>query len=353
MIFTIYFLRRFTGFFFTLTLLLAAIFNLIEFFEKLVRVANVDVQTVFHFICLNFLPSFSDLMPVGSWLATCLLLWEFHQRHEWDTLFMLSIGYKQLFTLFAWGGFLVMVTAFVVHEGIVLPLTVQSARFKRERFHYGGQKNKLINKSFMIKNDLFCSIGLLDVDAGVGHDLLLVYLSDHFEIERVVSAPLFYMNPAEKMVMLDNGQIFTKKDQQMRQFQHEKITIPGLFVKLWMHDEAPLLINLIKMVILQRMFLSREIVNELFYLILQRLMFYFQIVIYPVATFSLFLLGGNHLFLRWLMLLIPYPLITVISVLIMLLYQNSVSASVLMLLYVGFMLLMGGLGSVLWRRKIG
>src|SRR3972149_4709923 len=103
MVFTSYFLRRFIGFFFALTLLLAVIFNLIEFFEKLVRVKHTDIGSIIHFIGLNFLPSFSDLMPIGVWLATCIMIWEFHQNHEWETLFLLNIGYNALLRLFACG----------------------------------------------------------------------------------------------------------------------------------------------------------------------------------------------------------------------------------------------------------
>jgi hypothetical protein len=350
MVFANYFLKRYLSFFFILTFILAFIFNLIEFFEKLMRVANVDKQVIFHFICLNFLPSFSDLMPVGSWLASGLLLWELHQRHEWDTLFMIAVSYKTLLKLFVLGGFFMMISAFFIHEFLVLPLTAQSMRFKRERLRH-GQQSKLINKSFMIKNDLFCSIGLLDIDAGIGYDFLLVSLSECFDIKRVISSPCFEMDITKKVLTLMQGTIFTRNDQSTVSLHEKKIKLPGFFVKLLMHDEAPLLINLIKIVFMQRAFLSQEIVDELWYLILQRIFFYFQILIYSILCFVVFALAENLGFYRWPLLITPYLVVTALGVLLMLLHQNHFSIIVLMFSFAVFILFVLFLSIILFKKK--
>lgn len=338
MVFAAYFLRRFVSFFFLITLLFAIIFNLIEFFEKLIRVAQVDVQTIFHFICLNFLPSFSDLMPVGSWLAAAILLWEFHQHYEWDTLFMLSIGYKELFKLFLYGGIFIVIAAFFINETIVLPITMHTARFKREKLRF-GQYNKLLNKSFMIRNDLFCSFELLDIATGVGTNLILVALSGDGELEKISNVPVFSIDAEKKEITFIEGTTFLRENQRVEKVFNEKRVLPGFFVKIWMHDQAPLLINLIKMVSMQRKVLSREIMHELFYTLLQRLIFYFQIFIYPILTLALFLLGTNFVWGKWLFALIPYPLLTALSVLMTFLYQSNVAGPWLMGIYVIFILI--------------
>lgn len=302
-----YLTRRFLGYFTTLVLFLAFLFNLVEFFEKIVRVKHVAVGTVFHFLGLNILPSLFELMPVGLWLATCFLLKELATRHEFECLHLLTFIPRRFFSFFLLMGLGVALVTFGLREQFVAHLTIKAERFKKEAFKLHSDQ-KIISKWVELDEDRFCYFSVLDAQKSEGTDLLIVTMSPQFRFQQIITAPYFTIDPKVSSVIIPEARI-EQEGEEGRTVNNIVVNSPGFFSHLRMNFDVPTVGALTKKILLYRHVLPRGVYYELWYELLARIIFYIQLLLYPLMTACLFMFT-RHQYMRWLLMLLPYPLLT-------------------------------------------
>jgi len=191
MVLALYFFKRFFKYFLVINIALTLLFNFIEFFEKIVRVKHATITTILHFIALNFVPSFFETFAISCWLATCLLIKEFSQHNEWESFQILNINHKKLFNLFFMAGAILTVCSFIGKEKISLDLLNKSEKFKLEKLKQTSNQ-KITTKWLKLSDEIICYFGFLDLEANQGNDLILLYMSPDFEIEKTIKGPAKY-----------------------------------------------------------------------------------------------------------------------------------------------------------------
>ena len=333
MVFAKYFYKRFFVYFISINLLLSTLFNVIEFFEKLVRVGHTNIQTIFHFITLNFLPTFFQLIPITTWLTTMLLLREFHQQNEWDIILIINIGYKKLLTLFFNVGLFLAIFSFFVNENFILQFTDRAQQFKVEKFKQKSSQ-KLINKWYILKENLFCYFETLDFNDNEGKNLLLVYTTPKFTFEKIINCPHFYIDTKKQIIQIPEGSSFKVVENIHQKLINERLQIPSFFACAQLGGKTTSLTSVFINLIATRSILLRDTWNDIFNSALQRLIFYLQILFYPMLTFSLFAMAYHYKYYKWILILLPYPLTTISSLFTTHLFQQSVSPLLSMILYV-------------------
>ncbi len=323
MVFLFYFLKRYFIYFFSVTLLLTGLFNVIEFFEKLVRCAQSDLGSIAHFITLNLVPSFFELIPIGAWLATCLLLKEFAQHEQWDTLFLLSIGYKRIAKLFAFAGLVIMFVCIVLYESVVLSISGQAQQFKMKTFKQRST-TIIFKKWYQMDTNSFCYFDMLDCERGEGKSLLLFDLADDFSIKKVVNSSRFVIFPHEQTIKMLQGEVLDRHVRAgKKKIKINSRRIPNFFLQLGLDKQVPRLINFFSRVILSVSLLSFEIGREMVHIIVNRLFFYMQIFFYPLATFLLFAAFSRRRYYKWVFIFLPYVFVIFSSGLINYFFQNG------------------------------
>lgn len=326
-----YLTRRFLAYVFSISLMLAFLFNFVEFFEKLLRVKHVSVATIMHFLSLNFIPAFFDLLPIGVWLATCLILKDLIANNEWELLQLLIFVPWRFFVFTVAMGMLVSTGALLMYEGGVAHLAFQAEHFRQDKFKQ-GTGSKLINKWFELDNNQFCYCGVLDLETCKGKDLLVISMSPDFDLEKIVTAADFTFDPTTSMVSAPESNI--------------NFSSPGLFSQINLSLEEATLGNLARKIIFHKHILPPGVYNELLGQLCTRLGYYFQILLYPVITFCLFM-SSYHPYARWVLMLSAYPLILLSATIGNALFNNGFHASIILLPYL-IMLIMVLLA---WIRK--
>ena len=301
-----YIFKRYFLYFSAVTIFLALLSNLVEFFEKLIRVKHAATVTILHFITLNFLPSIFEYMPIASWLVTCLLIKELHQQHEWEILQILSVGYKKLCTVFLLIGVILACISFVGKEYISVSLAFKTERFKQQTFKQSAVQ-KIINKWILLDKNTILHVGLIDVEKNEGSDLLLITMSPDFKIEKTLSAEKFALDQEKQQVIIEDGNVYSVAEGSYNKIQKEKFFLPGLFSQIQINIEMPSLMNIIKHLIFDKAYLPASLHNELLYQFLKRFFSHFQLILYPLLTFCLFALFSYHTTLQWVIILLLYP----------------------------------------------
>ena len=307
-----YLARRFAGYVIVTSFLLAFLFNFIEFFEKLVRVKHTTAATILAFLQLNFLPSLIDGVPIALWLATCLLLRELAQHNEWELLQIISYVPKRFFVFTVTMGLLFGTAVLVVRESAVAGLAARAERFKQEKFKQ-ERVQKIIGRWVELSAHQFAYFNVLDLDHMTGLDLLVVTMKPNFELERIVTAPTFAVDPGTCTVLAKQAQVVAMDRPEAVAFEQLTFHTPALLPQLNMSLEAPTLRNLGRKLFLYHDVLPAGVYSELLYTFLMRLICYLQLLLYPALTFGLFMLT-THAVGRWALALAPYPLFMVLGV---------------------------------------
>lgn len=320
-----YFLKRFFKYFLLINTSITFLFNFIEFFEKLVRIKHATTGTIIHFIILNTVPSFFDNLALSSWLTTCLLLKEFYQQNEIDTFRILNINSKKLFNLFFLAGSILAIFSFIGKEKFVLNLINESNEFKLEKL-----KNQDIKKIFdrwiiiipqkdpnklEINNlsNIYCYFSFLDTEKNIGTDFLLFYVNQNFEIEKTIVAKEFFINLNEKSILIKKALQLDIKDNNQEDLINLNLNIPSFFSQLQFNNNIPSLYTILQSLITSKNILPSNIWYDLLFQLLKRILAHLQLIIYPLLTFCLFLLIPYESKLRWILILLPYPLITILT----------------------------------------
>ena len=313
MILVLYFFKRFFKYLFLINISLTILFNFIEFFEKIIRIKHTSINIVLHFILLNLPPSFFETLPISCWLATCFLIKEFAQHNEWEIFQILSINYKKLFNLFFLVGIILFLFSFIGKEYLTLNLLNKSERFKLEKFKQNSQQ-KILNKWLVLSNEnLFCFFRLLDLKTNLGTNLMLLYMNQDFEIDQVITCKNFKIHTESETLILQESIKIIPKNNFQEKIEQIKITSPSLFSQIQLYTNFPSFFSLMQNLISCKNILPKDVWNELFAQLLKKIYFHLQLIIYPLLTFYLFFLFPYHPKYKWILILLPYPILIILN----------------------------------------
>jgi lipopolysaccharide export LptBFGC system permease protein LptF len=329
MVLETYFFKRFFKYLLLINSAFTLLFNFIEFFEKFIRAKHVATSVILKFVCLNTPPSFFENIPVSSWLATCLIIKEFAQQNEWEILQILSINYKKLFNLFLLSGFITMCFCFIGKEKVTLELANKAEKFKLEKFKQNSQQ-KILNKWLTLSTQsqtenktIFLYFTILDLKTNLGSGLTLIYMTPKFEIESVLTANDFEILPQEQKIFIPEGTSIEIENKIHEKIKAKFLEIPSLFSQLQLNISIPSLFFLAKNLISEKKILPSEIWNDLLAQLLKKLFFHLQVLLYPLLTLCLFLLFFHLPRQKWLFIFLPYPLFTLINIIVDTLSQKG------------------------------
>jgi lipopolysaccharide export LptBFGC system permease protein LptF len=331
-----YILKRFFKYIFTINISITFLFNFIEFFEKIVRVKHATLGTVFHFISLNLPPSFFENLNISCWLATCLILKEFIEQNEWETFKILNVNYKKLFKLFLFAGTITATITFIGKETITLPLLNKSEKYKFEKLKQISTQ-KIHNKWLELKNSKkesfkkFSFFQYLNLKTLIGNSLILIDINKNFEMEKIISTPEFKVNLQTKEILLNKATKIEIKENSQSIKHNYKLYLPSFFSQLQLSNYIPKLNHLLKNIIFDKLFLPQNVWLDLIAEMLKRLLFYLQILLYPILTLIFFLIFEDNKKYKWISIFLPYPIMR-LSALISNFFANNNFNPIFMLL---------------------
>lgn len=322
MIFSRYFLKRLLINVFAINIGLTLLFNLIEFFEKIVRFNKPEgsLEAILAFVAFNVVPSFFANLPVSSWLGSCMTIKELHQQNEWEVAKLLNIKTKHIFLLISLTGIGFMLMSFCGKEFCATGLEKSAEKIKQEKLKQNS-KQKLFNKWFSLSKKnadpdedckKFCHFNYLDLATGKGSNLSIIELSNTFRIENITAAKSFSISAATKEITVETGKETSTKAKQQTLLTNKKIRLPSLFTQLQLQTGNVSLKHMFHVVIFDRKILPSYVYNQILYQFLHRIFIHLLLLIYPLLTFALFLLFPHSLYCRWILIFLPYPFKTVL-----------------------------------------
>jgi hypothetical protein len=341
-----YLTRRFLAFLAAISLLLAFIFNFIEFFEKIVRSKQVPVSVIIHFLSLNFIPTFFDLLPIAVWLAMCLLIKELMGRYEWELLQLMTFIPRKFLRFSLIMGLALSVSSLVLHERYVANLVFKAERFKQEKFKQGAPQI-LVNKWFELDHDRICYFSIFNPETVAGDDLLIIQFSPDFTFQKMIQACHFTINPATTSIEIPEARIFDMGVQGEYIQKELAIHSPAFFSQLKMNFEYPTLFNTAKKLSLYGKLLPSGVYNEMLGHFCSRMGYYIQLLLYPLLTICLFMVT-SHPYIRWILALLAYPLLLTATITSDAAFHSGFHAFILLmpyLLVLLFVLWCWGMGS--------
>jgi hypothetical protein len=295
---------------------------------------------------LNFIPAFFDLLPIGVWLATCLVLKDLFASNEWELVQLLMYVPQRFFIFTLTMGIVVSTNALLIQEGGAAHLAFQAEHFRQEKFKQGTGR-KLVSRWFQLDNNEFCYCGVLDLETLHGKDLLTISMSPDFHLKKIVNAADFTVDPITSMVKIPTSKVFEMDNPGILAQMDSSFGSPGFFSQLNMDLEEPTLGKLTSRIIFHRHILPSGVYNELLGQFCSRLAYYLQILLYPFITFCLFMIS-YHPYARWMYALSAYPLVLTASTIGNASFHHGFHASAILFPY----LIMLIIALLAWTRKL-
>jgi len=301
-----YITRRFLSYFVGISVMLALLFNVIEFFEKLVRLKTATPGMIIYFLSLRIVPSLFELMPLSIWLTTILMIRELYFHGEWETFPLVSFSLQRFLLLLTVVSACLMVVVFGIRERFVIPLSFTSDQFK-EQFLKNGVGKKMVNKWVMIDEATFGYAHLIDFDQQTGEDLLLISMDNDFLLKKIMTVSSFGLDKKHNALICPEGHQYTIDGGEPLVLQNFCLHVPSFFSQLTVQLQAPTAFFLVKNLISCKHFVPGRVFRDFLYELFLRLLFYITFLIFPVTTFLLFCLVPATWY-RWLVVALPYPL---------------------------------------------
>ncbi len=299
-----YVARLFFGAWASITLLLAVLFNFIEFFEKLARVKNISVGHIFQFLGLNFLPSAFDVMPVSVWLATLFVLRELTMQQSWDFLQLIGfIPYRLSLLLFLLTVGMAIGVG-LLREGFVLEVAQMAEQYKY--VHFKKQRQELMFGTwFELEGNRFCYIEELDCAKSKGKGVLLVTLNTEHTVTTVTHALQCTLDSVKHAVQLEHAvTVYVPEQRLVREVSHSVLS-HYFFNVMNMKQRVYNLAYLYKTLMFSA-YMPQPMVRALRRRLIDSLWYYISFLGYPLMTIYMFSLPLG-LCGRWVMALLPYP----------------------------------------------
>jgi len=306
-----YLVQLFLGGLVAIATLLACLFNLIEFFEKLARVSHVPIQKIGYFFYLNAIPSFFDVLPVSAWLSTIFVLRVLTTNDSWDFLQFLGIVPRHLIKTLLLTALVVCCGILACREGFVLKLSQKAELFKFSQFKQQRQ-NYVLNSWFELEDNRFCFIERYDLVTGQGTGFMLISMLPDKSVQEVIRATSFTVDEQGGTLCLYQASLVSLPSQTM--CLHEKKLIPTVFFfSIIRSRQQPPGLHGCMQQILMAQYLPEASVIVLWQSLADQLFYYASLLWYPLLTIVLFSLGLRFSF-GWLLVLLPYPLTLVFSI---------------------------------------
>ncbi|MFH1643647.1 MAG: LptF/LptG family permease [bacterium] len=325
MILVKYILKRFFKYLILVNLILVILFNSIDFFEKFIRLTNVSILDIFYTIALGLIPSFFENLAISCWLATALLIKELQQQNEWETFPLLNIHYKKFLNLFLVTGIFLGLFNFLGKEGLANPFMVKSEQFKKEKLKKRSD-HKIINKWMYLNNNTFCYFNVLDLKEKIGSDLILINLNTDFSTQKILISPIFKISQKKKQIFISKGiEIYPQTNEQIK-IENIHVVLDCFFTQIQILSEQNSLNQILKTLLASKNIIPENSWNELFLLFLKRLLFHLQFILFPLLTLCFFFIPFNLKNYKWILILTPYPLLTLLTAITDFIIQSGFSA---------------------------
>jgi lipopolysaccharide export LptBFGC system permease protein LptF len=307
-----YFLKRFFLSVISISSLIALLFSLVEFFEKMVRVKGVVFATVAKFTLLNAVPTFFESLPLGTWLATCLFIKELDQQGEWEALSIVTISPKKIQNLFLLGGVILSLFSFVGKEILFHGMHNQAESFRKEQFKNHSQKT-LFDSWSQLSEKSFSHFDFLDLEKKEGTNLTILFIKENGTIKKTLKSHRFTIDTEKERILCNKSSLFTVATGEEKIETNKILPLPSFFKQLTIATKNPSVAQLsvyLATGTIPSPQIKRNIMNELF----KRIFPHSLLLFYPILTFLFFLLFPYHPLYKWFLILVPYPLLTTLSI---------------------------------------
>jgi lipopolysaccharide export LptBFGC system permease protein LptF len=307
-----YFFKRFFLHVFSISAIIAVLFSLVEFFEKMARIKGVLLLTVAKFTTLNAIPTFFESLPLGTWLATCMFIKELEQQNEWEALSIVNISPKKIFNLFLAGGFVLALFSFVGKEIMSHNIHKQAEAFRNEQFKHQTQ-TVLFDTWLMLSERCFCHFDYLDLQKNKGNNLSILLIASSGSLEQTISCNSFKFNSTDNSIITKRCSLFTVATGEEQTFTNHRMQIPLFFKQLTLATDEPSVLQMTT-------YLSSgnapsiHARNNIIHNLLKRTMSHSFLIFYPILTFLLFFLMPYHPYFKWFLILLPYPICTALAI---------------------------------------
>jgi hypothetical protein len=258
------------------------LFNFIEFFEKLNRMQGPNFLACLTYIKLNFIPSFFENFPVTAWLATLLLIKEFTQHNEWETMTLLQIKPRVLVTLIAGISLMLAGGAYLGREQLFSSLMQKAEAHKLKALKHNNGKI-LLDEWFNLSPKMFCHIQEFNYQTNQGKELTIIRF-DKNNTPQVLFARLFSFIPNQQKILFK----------------------PFHFLKNQTKKIAVLKAPFLALKTLQKNNKYQANEQELWYNKIQKWFDLFHIFLYPIITLAIFLVSIKTRY-AWVLAILSYP----------------------------------------------
>ena len=307
-----YILSKFFTYFFLTSTFFVLLFNLIEFFEKVARV-NASLGTILTFIALNLIPSFFSVLPLATWLATCLLIRDLYQHNEWESLYLLGISPRACLTLLMSAGIALSALSFFGKEFLFFGAMNKPEAFKRIHLKHQSPQ-KLYNQWFVLEEGTFAHITFLDLAQSYGEGLRIVSMTNKFQMNHHIISPTFNLDTKNHTLLIPKGTRFSFKRNAHIPLTDYHLKLPTLFAQLEMYTQSPSLFHLARTLITSHHLFTPATFQKELSLLLSRVLDHIQPFLYAILTFVLFFFLAPPQTLSWLLAISSFPVcLTVIS----------------------------------------
>ncbi|MCK4265326.1 LptF/LptG family permease [Candidatus Babeliales bacterium] len=310
---------------------LTTLYSLIGFVEKLMR-ENSTIKNIAFFSLLNILPTFFELIPLSSWLATCLFIWELYQTSEWESLSILSLKPNKVITTLSFIGILLASISFLGKEVLIYPIIKNAEEYKIHSIK-NEPDNKVFNQWMSLENNTFLHFDFLDLKTYSGSEITIFYLSENFVANKKIKASNFILNPEKQIIFLKQCTILDLSNNDSTIKTNYKLQMPELFLHLKMFQGTTSLKKQIKNIILASELSSSYPLNQEAGKLLARLLSHIQPFIYILLTLSLFFLFYNYNWVKWMIITLPYPFILISNAFSEFMLQHNTSAIIVLVPY--------------------
>lgn len=327
-----YLTKRYLAYFFVVNCALTLMYNFIEFVEKLIRFKADSASSVSMFILLNMLPTFFDFIHLSAWLSLCLLLWEMHQRGEWESMQLLSVNQKDIAKMLLKSGVFLSLVSFFGKEIFIYPFSKTSQEYKNQNLKSDKTK-KLFGQWIITSENSFIGFDYFDTKTNAGKNFTYLTMDTHFQPQEKIECDSFICEYTSQTVKISTGTRFNFAKNIKTDIKDEILTLPSLFAHLSINSAYPSLQQQFNNILVAASMTSHFPLNQELGKLLSRLLQHIQPMLYVLITISLFFLAPHHPRLRWIFILIPYPLMLILTSMGDFLLQLDFFAGVILIPY--------------------
>ena len=143
---------------------------------------------------------------------------------------------------------------------------------------------------------------------------MLIYLSDNFSPTKIIKSKTFEIDHESKNILIKNGSSFNPQNNEVGKNLDITIAVPNLHNQLSLTTQIPNFFSTLNYVYSST--LPQHVKLSMLRSLLKIFFNHFVLLLYTLLTFVLFFIAPHSLYIKWILILIPYPLITILVTLI-------------------------------------